>query len=392
MSLPPHHADSNQTAFKNPWPSARRPTWKDLSFTAPVSWYRPRTHSHPSIKVVKPDWGVSDVRDGTLSRQLVGTWLGHAAALVEFTLPAASKGHDNFYVLFDPIFSMRAGPNAYIGPGRFNQPPCKVQDLPGCHAVCISHNHYDHLDAGTVAQVLECFPSVRWFVPLGIKPWLLACGAKQENVEEMDWWQGWDGFKREHTNDSTSTSFKITCVPAQHTSGRTGRDVDSTLWCGWVIESHATSTSGTSRKGAVYHAGDTGYRPSASSRDVCPVFKEIGTRFHGLDLSFVPIWRGGSLSSVSYVGLKLHHHQLPSWNHCSPDDAVKIHQDVKSATTVAVHFATFVGGQRESDEALDEFTAAVESAGLRDLDAEAGAEGRAGAINIGQSIVIPLAE
>lgn len=45
-------------------------------------------------------------------------------------------------ILFDPIFSNRAGPTAFTGPARIVGPPCRVEDLPGVDIVCISHNQY----------------------------------------------------------------------------------------------------------------------------------------------------------------------------------------------------------------------------------------------------------
>ena len=66
--------------------------------------------------------------------------------------------------------------------------PCQVGDLPGCDAVFISHNHYDHLDLGTIEAVLQRFPRCRYFVPLGNKSWFVQVGVAAELVIELDWW------------------------------------------------------------------------------------------------------------------------------------------------------------------------------------------------------------
>lgn len=115
------------------------------------------------------------------------TWLGHATVLVEI---------DGVNVLTDPIFSQRASPIQYMGPKRFRGPPCTVeqvpiytyiyfcllkifiysstfkvllllscQQLPRIDAVVISHSHYDHLDAGSVASLNARFGGeLRWYV------------------------------------------------------------------------------------------------------------------------------------------------------------------------------------------------------------------------------------
>lgn len=54
--------------------------------------------------------------------------------------------------------------------------------------VVLSHNHYDHLDSGSVDRlVAACGPQLAWYVPLGLKAWFTARGV--HNVTELDWWQ-----------------------------------------------------------------------------------------------------------------------------------------------------------------------------------------------------------
>ncbi len=185
-------------------------------------------------------------------------------------------------------------------------------------------------------------------------------------------------------------------MPAQHNSGRGALYQGTTLWCGWVIEQLAVSKdeaepSKATRKGAIYHAGDTGYRRTAKSTAICPVFKEIGRKFGPFDLSFIPIWRGGSLGFISYLGLRLSHNDIPSALHATPVDAIDIHKDILSRNTVAVHFGTFVGSKDESLEAIMEFEEARENRGVLGLDNKATDDrGRAGIIDIGGSLAVEI--
>ncbi|QDS69377.1 hypothetical protein FKW77_004440 [Venturia effusa] len=408
---PSHWANNAGTAFKNPWPSANPPTWSEtfqLSF--PFGLYPTLDkHSHArKIDVVEPDWGQASLKAQDIDKGakdcVIGTWLGHAGALVEFTPLISSGGgkERSVYLLLDPIFSERAGPTAYTGPSRFKKSPCQISDLPGCDAVFISHNHYDHLDLATVTAITKNFPQTTWFVPLGNKKWLINTGVDAKQVHEMDWWDSKEGhfasgtFESVTQGGSAGTTFKITCTPAQHNSGRSGLDGGSTLWSGWAIERFAISTNDSSnslRKGAIYHAGDTGYRRTTKSSVTCPAFQEIGNKFNGFDLSFVPIWRGGSLSFISYMGLRLSHHDIPSALHCSPADAVEIHKDVKSRNTVGVHFGTFIGSENESYDAMIEFCDASDKAGIvRLVDGEAGTNGRAGTLDLGGSFAVIVGE
>ena len=179
---PAHHANDSGTSFRNPWPSAATPTWSELASSSfPVAWAHQHLHSHPKsqpIKLITPTWG-SDLHRSSDERML-GTWLGHASAFVEMPLRAGRT----VKLLFDPMFSSRAGPTQYTGPARMIEAPCAVEELPGVDCVFISHNQcvfrelrrlrrelmrssYDHLDTATIEAVAKRWPGARYFVPLG---------------------------------------------------------------------------------------------------------------------------------------------------------------------------------------------------------------------------------
>ncbi|KIW08036.1 uncharacterized protein PV09_00980 [Verruconis gallopava] len=390
-SAPSHWANSSGTLFKNPWPSAEEVSWSELyDGKLPVSWHD-RKAGNEDISVVKPDWGDAALQaispsERDSGRYLIGTWLGHAGALAE--IPSLSSGthesrqaaaKDSVYLVFDPIFSYRAGPTPWTGPARLRQSPCGAEDLPGCDAVFISHNHFDHLDLPSVTALLKAYPGTLWFVPLGLKKWMLETGAEDENIVEKDWWESW-------TDTIKGQRVKVTSVPAQHNSARAGFDKNQTLWCGWAIERFA----GSAREGAIYHAGDTGYRRSKDSTVTCPAFKEIGAKFGGFDISFIPIWRGGTLGLISYWGLKLNQSAIAMVHHAYPKDAIEIHKDVRSKHTIPVHFGTFVGSADESQESIQEFREACEAAKVTGFADEDVGNGRADLLSIGGSGVFTI--
>ena len=104
------------------------------------------------------------------------TWVGHSTFLVQL---------DGVNILTDPHWSERASPVDFAGPRRLVPPGLAFADLPPIHAVVISHDHYDHLDADTVDRLArEHRP--RFFVPLGLRAWLGARGIT--DVVELDWW------------------------------------------------------------------------------------------------------------------------------------------------------------------------------------------------------------
>ncbi|XP_076015023.1 N-acyl-phosphatidylethanolamine-hydrolyzing phospholipase D isoform X2 [Genypterus blacodes] len=231
--------------------------------------------------------GVSVSRPG-----LRVTWLGHATVLVEM---------DGLNILTDPIFSQRASPFPFMGPKRFRGPPCTVEQLPRIHAVVISHSHYDHLDAQSVASLNERFGvELRWFVPLGLMDWLMKAGC--ENVMELDWWE--ENCVPGH-DDVT-----FVCTPSQHWSKRTALDDNKSLWGSW-------SVLGPEHR--FFFAGDTGY---------CPSFMEIGRRFGPFDLAAIPI---GAYQPRDVM----------QGQHVDPEQAVQIHQDLQAKHSLAIHWGTF---------------------------------------------------
>src|SRR6266850_1055430 len=142
------------------------------------------------------------------------TWVGHSTFLLQ-------AGGLN--VLTDPHFTRRASPLNWAGPERVAPLGLALAELPPIDLVLISHNHYDHLDEGTVRWLVRHHPRALFVVPPGLKRWLLRRKAK--HVAELAWWES-------HADDRC----RVTAVPVQHFSGRTATDRDCTLWCGFVLE------------------------------------------------------------------------------------------------------------------------------------------------------------
>jgi N-acyl-phosphatidylethanolamine-hydrolysing phospholipase D len=233
------------------------------------------------------------------SEQPLVTWLGHSMFLVQ---------HNNLTLLTDPIFSDRASPLSFAGPKRYVKHAMDYAELPDIDIVVISHNHYDHLDNDTIAQLaarsaLQVSP-IQFYVPLGVKAHLTDEGVMSSDVTEMDWWS-----KALATN--AFSSAEIQALPSQHWSARGLSDRLQTLWASWSINFGDFT---------VWFAGDTGYNDIQ--------FKQIGDALGKVDLALIPI--GG---------------YAPRWfmqkYHVNPNEAVKIHEDVNAIKSIGMHWGTF---------------------------------------------------
>jgi L-ascorbate metabolism protein UlaG (beta-lactamase superfamily) len=45
---------------------------------------------------------------------------------------------------------------------RYRDAPCAIEDIPSVDICVISHDHYDHLDLGSVQRLAARFPAMQW--------------------------------------------------------------------------------------------------------------------------------------------------------------------------------------------------------------------------------------
>ena len=262
------------------------------------------------VDVVKndPNW----IRNNT--SEPVITWINHSTFLLQI---------DGVNILTDPIFSERCSPVQWAGPKRFTKPGLALDSLPKIDFVIISHDHYDHLDVGTIEQIQakQKDNPPTWYVPLKVKQRFLDWGVT--NVKELDWWE-----------KENQSGFEIHCVPAQHFSGRSLTDRNSTLWAGWVLVKNDFR---------FFFAGDTGYSPD---------FKEIGKRLGPFDLSCIPIGAYNPRWCMKGV-------------HVDPYEAIEIHKDVQSKLSIGMHWGTFALADEDMDEPPRSLTDGLQKTGLK---------------------------
>jgi L-ascorbate metabolism protein UlaG (beta-lactamase superfamily) len=236
-------------------------------------------------------------------------------------------GHASFLVqtqerniLIDPVWARRASPFAAVGPRRVNAPGIGFDALPRIDWVLVTHNHYDHMDVGTIARLWQRF-APRIVTPLGNDAILRAAvpGLAAEAVTAVDW-------------DATvdlGGGVAVHAEPTQHWSARGAFDRSHALWASFVIEVRNTSgsTSGTRK---IYCVGDSGFGDGAT-------FARVARRHPGLALALLPI---GAYE--------------PRWfmasSHMNPGEAVEALKLCGATQAFGHHWGTF----RLTNEAVEQ--------------------------------------
>lgn len=248
------------------------------------------------------------------------TWFGHSGFLLEI---------DGVRVLVDPIWDQRASPVQFAGPKRFFPPTLPLEQVPELDAVLISHDHYDHLGAGTIRRLsrLNATVHARWITPSGVGRRLRSFGVRGEQITELDWTQSADVAGAE-----LSAGVRVAAWPARHFSGRAPWDRFETLWGSFILEGP---------RHRVYYGADTGLWPG---------FSELQATYDHFDLTMLEIGA---------------YHPLWASIHLGPDGAAEAYRQMggpeKAGPLFPIHWGLFnlaLHGWREPMERLSTIAAA----------------------------------
>ena len=167
------------------------------------------------------------------------TWVGHAT----FVLRLGGK--------LDRDRSRSGRSASALSSSVERRSASRSSDLPPLDVVTVSHNHYDHLDAPTIARIGA---GPLYVTPLGNGA--LADKGRRRRVVELDWWQS-------HVVDGV----EITLVPARHWSMRAPWNRNDAL-VGRLRLSRA--------EGVAYHSGDTALFDGFAEIGRAPRSRSIG--------------------------------------------------------------------------------------------------------------------
>ncbi|HEX8444096.1 MAG TPA: MBL fold metallo-hydrolase [Allosphingosinicella sp.] len=220
--------------------------------------------------------------------EMWATWIGHSTVLVQ-------AGGLN--ILTDPIWSERASPFQWIGPQRARAPGIRFEDLPKIDLVLISHNHYDHMDLPTLKRLWQRDRPVI-VTSLGNDTILRNEGVQSRALD-------WGG------RVAARPGLEVTVLRNHHWGSRWARDRNRALWSAFSVR---TPT------GAFFYAGDTGWGDGSWVREAAGAGP--------YRLAIIPI---GAYEPRDFM----------KTNHIDPEEAVRIHQAVRPALSLGVHWGTF---------------------------------------------------
>ena len=216
-------------------------------------------------------------------------WIGHATFLIKL---------GNNTIITDPFFSKNSGPLIF-GPKRYVKSAIKLKEIPETNLFLLTHNHYDHLDYSTIRN----FPhkKSKVIIPLKLSKYFTRNGFK--DVNELDWYE----------EVKINNNLKVTLLPAIHWSKRSLTDTNKTLWGNFLIEY---------KDKKILFACDTGYGN---------IYKDLGNRYGPIDLTFINI---GAYDFRPMFEKSIYH--------ATPEEALKIAQDLKSKKVIGMHWGTIV--------------------------------------------------
>lgn len=258
----------------------------------------------------------AEVLDGLthLQRTPMGVlWIGHSTFLIRI---------GGVTILTDPVFSAAAAPLQAGGPQRYAPPALEIAELPHIDAILVSHNHYDHLDDGSLARLGQRFPDAKLLLPAGNElHGLLAGFAKTVPVIAGQ--------------AVTVAGVRIVVLPAYHETSRYGFDAHQTEALGYSLRAAAG--------GSIYFAGDTAYGP---------MFKQFRAAFGAHDVALVPIGAYEPRKEVRFI-------------HASPEEGLRIATDVGARVAVGMHWGTFPLSEEPVLEPARRFMRAAGQRGAR---------------------------
>ena len=236
-------------------------------------------------------------------------WFGHSSYLIKIM---------GRHVLVDPVFSGHASPFSFTTKCFEGANHYQAAQMPEIDLLILSHDHYDHLDYETLAQLKGKVKKV--CTSLGVGSHLVYWGWDSSSITELDWWQ-----------PASFEGLALTAAPARHFSGRSFTR-GKTFWSSFVLQ------AGGYR---IYLGADSGYDAH---------FKVIGDKFGPFDLAILECGQ---------------YNEMWPLIHMIPEQTIQASKDLQAAWLMPVHWGKFSISLHPWDEPIKRITKAAEDANVK---------------------------
>jgi L-ascorbate metabolism protein UlaG (beta-lactamase superfamily) len=236
-------------------------------------------------------------------------WFGHSSYLIHC---------NGINILVDPVFSGHASPFSWYLKAFKGSDVYKAADMPPIDIMIITHNHYDHLDTGTIKELA---PTTKQFImPVGVSSSLGKTGALDKPFTEMDWWDSY----------APASNIQLVCTPARHFSGR-GLKRNESLWGSFmlIIDGYR-----------IFIGSDSGYDTH---------FEEIGKQYGPCDIAILEC--GQYNEAWRYI-------------HSMPEELITEGKDLQAKVVMPVHWGKFALALHSWNEPVERFAEAAKKAGI----------------------------
>lgn len=224
-------------------------------------------------------------------------WFGHSSYFLQV---------DGKRILVDPVLSGSASPVAFTTRSFPGTDVYTADEIPDIDYLLISHDHWDHLDHGTMLKLRGRVKKI--ICGLGTGEHLEHWGYPSEIIIEKDW----------HEEVSLDSGFIVHTIPARHFSGR-GFSRNKALWTSFVLKTPTQK---------IFIGGDSGYDNH---------FAEAGQAHGPFDLAILE--NGQYDKAWKYI-------------HMMPEEVVKASLELRAKRLFPVHSGKFALGNHSWDEPL----------------------------------------
>lgn len=237
----------------------------------------------------------TDLKNLSFEKDLI-IWFGHSSYLIQL-------GGKRY--LIDPVFES-AAPVSFLNKAFKGTELYKPEDMPAIDYLVITHDHWDHLDHGTVMKLKSRIGKV--ICPLGVGEYFEYWGFANEQLVELDW----------NEQAELQEEQRVHCFPARHFSGRLLKR-DRTLWASFLIETAQRN---------IYISGDGGYDTH---------FAKVAEQFEQIDVAILE--NGQYNEAWRYI-------------HLMPDDLARVVEELQPHTVFAGHNSKYALAMHAWDEPL----------------------------------------